>query len=79
MTSDSGGTAPQTGGIIWLGAAEIARRVAAGSTSATEIVEAHIERIESVNPAINSVPSLYEAPPFRQGRRVISYRRLSHD
>ncbi len=41
--------------LVWVGAAELARRVAAGSTCATEIAEAHIERIEKINPAINSV------------------------
>ncbi|HEX4147235.1 MAG TPA: amidase family protein [Pirellulales bacterium] len=41
--------------LLWLGAAEIARRVAAGGTSAAEITEAHIARIEAVNERLNAV------------------------
>jgi fatty acid amide hydrolase len=42
-------------GVTRLGAAEIARRVRAGDLSAREVVEAHIRRIEAVNPRLNAV------------------------
>jgi fatty acid amide hydrolase len=42
-------------------AAELARRIAAGEVSAREVVEAHIARIEAVNPQLNAVcVSLFE-------------------
>ena len=37
-----------------LGAAELARRIAAGETSSAAVVEAHIARMEAVNPALNA-------------------------
>lgn len=41
---------------LWfLSAQELARRIASGEQSAREIVEAHIERIETVNPKLNAV------------------------
>ena len=41
--------------ITALGAAEIARRIAAGDVSCREVVEAHIGRIEAVNPRLNAL------------------------
>ena len=41
--------------IVQLGAAELARQIAAGKMSATEVVEAHINRIEQVDPKLNAV------------------------
>ncbi len=41
--------------IIRLSATEIARQISAGALSATEVVEAHIVRIEAVNPALNAL------------------------
>ncbi len=41
-----------------LGAAEIARRVASGDTSARDVLEQHLRRIEAGNPAINAVVTL---------------------
>ncbi|HVT35361.1 MAG TPA: amidase family protein, partial [Nevskiaceae bacterium] len=38
-----------------LGAAELARRIAAGELRSGEVVEAHIARIEAVNPKLNAV------------------------
>ena len=44
-----------------LSASEIARRIAAGRLSSQEVVEAHIRRIEVVNPRLNAVVvSLFE-------------------
>ena len=51
--------------LIDLGAAEIARRVAARDLSATEIVNALIERIEEVNTRLNAVV----VPMFDQARQ----------
>ena len=38
-----------------LSATELAAMIARGGTSSVEAVEAHIERIERVNPALNAV------------------------
>ncbi|MBO0777934.1 MAG: amidase [Ktedonobacteraceae bacterium] len=44
-----------------LSASELARRIAAGILSSQEVVEAHIRRIEAVNPRLNAiVVSLFE-------------------
>ena len=44
-----------------LSASELARRIAAGRLSSQEVVEAHIRRIEVVNPRLNAVVvSLFE-------------------
>ena len=43
------------GNITKLGAAQIAAEIAAGHLSAVEVVEAHIRRIESVNPVLNAL------------------------
>jgi fatty acid amide hydrolase len=49
--------------LIWMGAAELARAIAAERATATEVVEAHIARIERVNPRLNAlvVPLFEEA------------------
>ncbi len=47
--------------LVGLGAAELARRIAAGETSSAAVVEAHIARMEAVNPALNAaVVKLYD-------------------
>src|SRR5215469_12638384 len=38
-----------------LSAVEVAARIASGEVSAVEAIEAHIARIEQVNPALNAV------------------------
>ena len=40
---------------LTLGAGGIANRVASGDLSVREVVEAHIQRIEEVNPRLNAV------------------------
>jgi amidase len=41
---------------LWrLGAADLAGRIRAGQVSSREVVEAHLRRIEAVNPAVNAV------------------------
>lgn len=50
--------------VTWLGAAELARRIAARELSVVETVDAHIRRIEAVNPALNAVV----LPLFDQAR-----------
>ena len=47
-----------------LSASELARRIRAGEVSSQEVVEAHIRRIEAVNPRINAVVF----PLFEQAR-----------
>lgn len=42
-------------GLVRLGAAELAGAIAAGRCSAREAVEAHLARIEAVNPALNAL------------------------
>ncbi len=40
---------------LWkMGAGELARAIAAGTTSATAVVEAHLERIEAINPRVQA-------------------------
>jgi len=51
--------------ITSLGAAEIARKIRAKELSAREVVDAHIRRIEQVNPLLNAVV----VPLFEQARR----------
>src|SRR5262249_45686714 len=41
--------------VCCLSASDLARRIAAGKVSAVEAVEAHIERIETVNAALNAL------------------------
>src|SRR3954451_14781422 len=41
-----------------MGAVELARAIAGGERSAREVVEAHLRRIDEVNPAINAVVQL---------------------
>ena len=41
--------------IIGMSATEITQRIAKGEISASEVVEAHIQRIEEVNPRLNAV------------------------
>ncbi len=55
-----------SGQIITLGAAELARRIAAGELSAVEVVEAHLARIAEVNPRINALTQ----PLFDEARRA---------
>ncbi len=51
-------------GLISLSASEMARQIAAGKLTSVELVEAHIRRIEAVNPALNAVV----VPLFAQAR-----------
>src|SRR5262249_7639126 len=51
-----------------LSASELARRIAAGRLSSQEVVEAHIRRIEVVNPRLNAVV----VPLFEQARAQAS-------
>jgi fatty acid amide hydrolase len=51
--------------VVGLGAAEIARRIAARELSARDAVDAHIARIEEVNSKLNAVV----APLFEQARQ----------
>ena len=47
--------------VPWASASELARRIARGELSSVEVVEAHIRRIEEVNPQLNAVVvPLYE-------------------
>ena len=41
--------------LLTISASEIARRIKAGELSSADAVEAHIKRIEEVNPKINAV------------------------
>ncbi|MBO3457893.1 amidase [Aetokthonos hydrillicola Thurmond2011] len=50
---------------IGFGATEIAQRIASGEVSACEVIEAHIARIEAVNPKLNAVI----IPLFEQAKK----------
>lgn len=62
MNSDQ--TTNDLPGIIGLSASEMARQIAAGVVSVVEVVDAHIARIEEVNPQINAVVQ----PLFKKAR-----------
>ncbi|MEZ5779996.1 MAG: amidase [Paracoccaceae bacterium] len=47
-----------TSDLTHLSAAELSRRIATREVSAREVMEAHLDRIEAVNPAINAIVSL---------------------
>ncbi|NTV65753.1 MAG: amidase, partial [Oscillochloris sp.] len=53
-------------GIIWQSAASLARRIRAGELTARAVVDAHIRRIEAVNPQLNAVIF----PLFEQARQA---------
>jgi Asp-tRNA(Asn)/Glu-tRNA(Gln) amidotransferase A subunit family amidase len=42
-------------GLLSLGAAELVWRIRSGEVTPLEVVDAHIARIEAVNPAINAL------------------------
>jgi amidase len=51
---------------IWqLSAAEMARRIARRELSSAEVVDAHLSRIDAVNPALNAiVPTANQARAY---------------
>lgn len=54
-------TSASTAEITFLSATELAREIASGALSAREVVEAHIQRIEAINPRLNAlVVSLFD-------------------
>jgi Asp-tRNA(Asn)/Glu-tRNA(Gln) amidotransferase A subunit family amidase len=55
---------PSQTDLVGLSASEMARQIAAGNLTSAELVEAHIGRIEAVNPALNAVV----VPLFGQAR-----------
>lgn len=69
MTLSSSKPSSQEGeALTSLSASELARRIAAGLLSSQEVVEAHIRRIEVVNPRLNAVV----VPLFEQAREDAS-------
>ena len=57
------------GDALWtLSATELAAKIAAGETSSVEVVDAHIARIEAVNPQINAVVYKRYASARREAR-----------
>ena len=46
------------GGICFMTATEMAARIRSGDLSASEVMEAHLERIEEVNPRVNAIVTL---------------------
>ncbi|HET8844574.1 MAG TPA: amidase family protein [Ktedonobacteraceae bacterium] len=62
--SSSAPSSQQEATLIGLSASEIARGIATGHLSSQEVVEAHIRRIEMVNPRLNAVV----VPLFEQAR-----------
>jgi fatty acid amide hydrolase len=72
-------TFPSAGqALIALSAVELAARIACGEVSSAEVVEAHIQQIERVNPALNAVVfKRYEKA--REEARAADARRLAGD
>ena len=52
------------GELVFMSAAELAAAIASGAISATEVLEAHLERITEVNPRLNALV----VPTFEQAR-----------
>ena len=50
--------ADETDGLWWSSARELARQLSERRVSSVEVLEAHLERIEQHNPALNAVVSL---------------------
>jgi amidase len=47
---------PSTAADLWrMGAVELAGVIRSGQESSREVIEAHLQRIEAVNPAVNAV------------------------
>src|SRR5262245_56358162 len=56
---------------LWnLSASELARRVASGETSAVEIIENHLERIEAVNSKVNGIVNVLEDSALEAAKEV---------
>ncbi len=69
ISQSPGASSPAaTSDITMLSAIELAQRMTAGALSAHEVVEAHIRRIELVNPSLNAVV----VPLFEQARAEAS-------
>ena len=58
-------TTEAVAGITTLSATEMAEQIASGALSSSEVVEAHIRRIEEVNPRLNALV----VPLFEQARK----------
>ena len=58
------------GGICFLTATELARRIRAGRFSASEVMEAHLAQIERVNPQVNAIVTLLPEQAHRTGARA---------
>ena len=54
--------------LVWVGAAQLARLIQTKEVSSKEVVEAHLVRIEQLNPKLNSVA----IPLFEQARHEAS-------
>jgi amidase len=67
--------------LVFRTAAELARLVRAGKVSSTEVVEAHVRRIEAVNPTLNAVVRLESKRALDAARRAdaaLAGARLAH-
>lgn len=56
--------------LCFLGATELARRIRAKEFSATEVMTAHLQRIERVNPALNAIVTLHADEALASARRA---------
>ena len=52
--------------LLWCSTRELAARIAAKDISAREALEAHLERIDEVNPVINAVVTRDDEAAFAQ-------------
>ena len=59
-------------GLCALPAAELARRIAQREVTAREVVDAHLERINEVNPAVNAVTAVLADSALAEAARVDS-------
>jgi len=57
--------------LLWnLSASELASKVASGETSALEVIENHLQRIELVNPEFNGIVNVLEDSALEAAKEV---------
>lgn len=61
---------PQPEGLIWLSATRLAELIRTKQVSSVEVVQAHIDRIKTVNPKLNAVVQLAEERALKQAHKA---------
>lgn len=56
--------------LVWMTAVELAAKIKAGELSAVEVLQAHIEQIEALNPALNAIVTYLPERALEQARQA---------